>query len=71
MTSATKSNGIFDSMPYWVERFAAMAAEYPDITAAQDHIDILSARFVMSPDRFDVVVGTTSSATSSRIWARP
>lgn len=58
VTSATKSNGIFHSMPYWDERFAAVAAHYPDIAIDQYHIDILAARFVMSPERFDVVVGS-------------
>lgn len=58
VTSATKSNGLYHSMPFWDERFAAIAAEYPDITADQYHIDILAARFVMSPERFDVVVGS-------------
>ena len=58
VTSATKSNGIFHSMPYWDERFAAMAAAYPAIRTDQYHIDILAARFVMSPERFDVVVGS-------------
>ena len=58
VTSATKSNGIFHSMPYWDERFAAMAAEYPNIRTDQYHIDILAARFVLSPERFDVVVGS-------------
>jgi tartrate dehydrogenase/decarboxylase/D-malate dehydrogenase len=58
VTSATKSNGLFHSMPFWDERFAAMAAEYPDIRSDQYHIDILAARFVMSPERFSVVVGS-------------
>jgi tartrate dehydrogenase/decarboxylase/D-malate dehydrogenase len=58
VTSATKSNGIFHSMPYWDERFAAMAAHYPQTRTDQYHIDILAARFVMSPERFDVVVGS-------------
>ncbi|MEY8037866.1 tartrate dehydrogenase [Saccharopolyspora cebuensis] len=58
VTSATKSNGIFHSMPYWDERFAAISAEYPDVRVDQDHIDILCARFVMSPERFDVVVAS-------------
>ncbi|EQD81759.1 tartrate dehydrogenase, partial [Saccharopolyspora erythraea D] len=58
VTSATKSNGIYYSMPYWDERFAAIAAEYPDVRVDQDHIDILCARFVMSPERFDVVVAS-------------
>jgi tartrate dehydrogenase/decarboxylase/D-malate dehydrogenase len=58
VTSATKSNGIFHSMPFWDERFAAIAREYPDIVADQYHVDILAARFVMSPERFSVVVAS-------------
>jgi tartrate dehydrogenase/decarboxylase/D-malate dehydrogenase len=58
VTSATKSNGIFHSMPFWDERFAAVSAEYPEIRTDQYHIDILAARFVMSPERFSVVVGS-------------
>jgi len=45
-------------MPYWDERFRAMAAQYPDVRADQYHIDILTAHFVQHPDRFDVVVGS-------------
>lgn len=58
VTSATKSNGIIHTMPFWDERFAAMAAEYSDIRADQFHIDILTAHFVLHPDWFDVVVGS-------------
>jgi tartrate dehydrogenase/decarboxylase/D-malate dehydrogenase len=58
VTSATKSNGISITMPYWDERFRAMAAQYPDVRADQYHIDILTAHFVGRPDRFDVVVGS-------------
>jgi tartrate dehydrogenase/decarboxylase/D-malate dehydrogenase len=58
LTSATKSNGIAITMPYWDERFAAMAAEFPDIRTDQFHIDILCAHFVQRPDRFDVVVAS-------------
>ena len=58
LTSATKSNGIIHSMPYWDERFRAIAAEYPDIATDQYHIDILTARFVTNPEWFDVVVGS-------------
>ncbi len=58
VTSATKSNGIIHTMPYWDERFAAMAATYPDIRADQYHIDILTAHFILHPDWFDVVVGS-------------
>ncbi len=58
VTSATKSNGIIHSMPYWDERFAAISAEYPDIATDKYHIDILTAHFVLNPDRFGVVVGS-------------
>ena len=58
VTSATKSNGIIHSMPYWDERFAAMGKEYPDVKTAQYHIDILTAHFVQHPDWFDVVVAS-------------
>jgi tartrate dehydrogenase/decarboxylase/D-malate dehydrogenase len=58
LTSATKSNGITFTMPYWDERFAAMAAQYPGVTTDQFHIDILCAHFVQHPDWFDVVVGS-------------
>ena len=58
VTSATKSNGIAITMPYWDERFKAIAAEYPDVQTSQYHIDILTAHFVQHPDWFDVVVGS-------------
>jgi tartrate dehydrogenase/decarboxylase/D-malate dehydrogenase len=58
LTSATKSNGIIHTMPYWDERFAKMKESYPDIETAQFHIDILTANFVLHPDWFDVVVGS-------------
>lgn len=58
LTSATKSNGISISMPYWDERFAAMQKHYPDIRCDQYHIDILTAHFVRNPDLFDVVVAS-------------
>ena len=58
LTSATKSNGISITMPYWDERVRAMAAQFPDVRADQYHIDILTAHFVQRPDRFDVVVGS-------------
>lgn len=58
LTSATKSNGIAITMPYWDERVAAMKAHYPDVHVDQYHIDILTAHFVQHPDWFDVVVGS-------------
>ena len=58
VTSATKSNGIMYSMPYWDERFEAMASRYPDVETSRFHIDILAAHFVQHPDWFDVVVGS-------------
>ncbi len=58
LTSATKSNGISISMPYWDSRVKEMAKNYPDIRLDQYHIDILTAHFVLNPDRFDVVVAS-------------
>jgi tartrate dehydrogenase/decarboxylase/D-malate dehydrogenase len=58
LTSATKSNGIAITMPYWDERFRAMAAQYPQVRSDWYHIDILTAHFVQHPDWFDVVVGS-------------
>ena len=58
VTSATKSNGIVHTMPFWDERFAAVRADHPDVETAQFHIDILCAHFVQHPDWFDVVVGS-------------
>jgi len=58
VTSATKSSGLYYSMPYWDQRFAAAAADHPDVRTDQFHIDILCARFVMTPEYFDVVVAS-------------
>jgi len=58
LTSATKSNGIFISMPYWDERVAEMQANYPDVKVDKFHIDILTAHFVRNPHWFDVVVAS-------------
>ena len=58
LTSATKSNGLFISMPYWDECVAAMAQAYPGVTVDKYHIDILTANFVLHPDWFDVVVAS-------------
>src|SRR5712672_2099875 len=58
LTSATKSNGIIHTMPFWDECFHNLAADYPDVRADQYHIDILTAHFVRHPDWFDVVVGS-------------
>ena len=58
VTSATKSNGIIFSMPFWDEVFWQVAKDYPGIAAEQMHIDALSARFVTHPQNFGVVVGS-------------
>jgi len=58
LTSATKSNGIAITMPYWDERVAAMARAFPQVRVDQFHIDILAAHFVRRPQQFDVVVGS-------------
>jgi tartrate dehydrogenase/decarboxylase / D-malate dehydrogenase len=58
LVSATKSNGISISMPYWDERFAAIAQEFPQVKTSQFHIDILAAHLVRNPTWFDVIVGS-------------
>jgi tartrate dehydrogenase/decarboxylase / D-malate dehydrogenase len=58
LTSATKSNGISITMPFWDERVRALAGAYPDVRVDQYHVDILTAHFVQHPDWFDVVVGS-------------
>jgi tartrate dehydrogenase/decarboxylase/D-malate dehydrogenase len=58
VTSATKSNGIIHTMPFWDEIFDEVASENPDIEAGQNHIDALAAAFVLKPANLDVVVGS-------------
>ena len=58
LTSATKSNGIAITMPYWDERVEAMAQQYPEVAVDRFHIDILTAHFVQRPQHFDVVVAS-------------
>jgi tartrate dehydrogenase/decarboxylase/D-malate dehydrogenase len=58
LTSATKSNGIIHTMPFWDERVRAVAADFPEVTVESFHIDILTAHFVRRPERFEVVVGS-------------
>ena len=58
LTSATKSNGIAITMPYWDERVVEMAKNYPEVKVDKFHIDILTAHFVQRPDFFDVVVAS-------------
>src|ERR1700687_6486721 len=58
LTVATKSNGIAISMPWWDARAAEVAAHYPEVGWEKQHIDILCARFVLQPQRFDVVVAS-------------
>lgn len=58
LTSATKSNGISITMPYWDRRVEAVASDFPDVRRDKYHIDILTAHFVLNPDRFDVVVAS-------------
>ena len=58
LTSATKSNGIIHTMPFWDERFEVVGKDYPEVTTDQYHIDILTAHFVQRPEQFDVVVAS-------------
>jgi tartrate dehydrogenase/decarboxylase/D-malate dehydrogenase len=64
LTSATKSNGISISMPYWDERVVEMSKNYPEVAVDKYHIDILTAFFVLRPEAFDVVVGSVSPILS-------
>jgi tartrate dehydrogenase/decarboxylase/D-malate dehydrogenase len=71
LTSATKSNGISISMPYWDERVVEMSKKFPEVAVDKQHIDILTAFFVLRPESFDVVVGSVSYAPiSSTCWPR-
>ncbi|OBB35878.1 tartrate dehydrogenase [Mycobacterium sp. 852002-51961_SCH5331710] len=58
VTSATKSNGIVHTLPFWDEVVAERASHYPDVKLDSEHIDALAAKFVLQPQRFDVVVGS-------------
>ncbi|HEX2211935.1 MAG TPA: isocitrate/isopropylmalate family dehydrogenase, partial [Mycobacterium sp.] len=58
VTSATKSNGIVHTLPFWDEVVAKRAAQFPDVRFDSEHIDALAAKFVLQPQRFDVVVGS-------------
>ncbi len=58
LSSATKSNGLFHSMPYWDSRVEAMAERYPDVRVDQFHIDIFTANLVRMPEFYDVIVGS-------------
>ncbi len=58
VTSATKSNGIVHTMPFWDEVFRAVRADYPDVEAVSCHVDALAAAFVTRPESLDVVVAS-------------
>ncbi|WP_040841619.1 tartrate dehydrogenase [Nocardia brevicatena] len=58
LCSATKSNGLIHSMPYWDSVFDRIAADYPDVRTRQMHVDALAAEIVLHPDRLDVIVGS-------------
>jgi tartrate dehydrogenase/decarboxylase/D-malate dehydrogenase len=58
LTSATKSNGIVYTMPYWDRIFAEVGRDFPDVTADQYHVDGLAAALVLRPERFDVIVAS-------------
>lgn len=58
LVSATKSNGIMHTMPFWDEVTAEVAAGQPDVTWQRMHVDALAARFITNPEELDVVVGS-------------
>ena len=67
LTSATKSNGISISMPYWDERVKEMSTKFPDVSVDKYHIDILTAWFVLRPEMFDVVVGSVRRKNGANV----
>jgi tartrate dehydrogenase/decarboxylase/D-malate dehydrogenase len=80
VASATKSNGIVHTMPFWDEVVAERAARYPEVRFDSEHIDALAAKFVLQPERFDVVVGSNlfgdilsdlAAAVAGSIWIAP
>jgi tartrate dehydrogenase/decarboxylase/D-malate dehydrogenase len=58
LTSATKSNGIVHTLPFWDEVVAERAARHPEVRWDAEHIDALAAKLVLQPERFDVIVGS-------------
>lgn len=58
VTSATKSNGIVHSMPFWDEVFKEVSANYENVKTNSEHIDALSAFFITKPQTMDVVVAS-------------
>ncbi|MER6951370.1 tartrate dehydrogenase [Nonomuraea sp. NPDC000554] len=58
LTSATKSNGIIHTMPFWDEIVAERVAERPAVTLRSEHIDALCAKLVLDPAQFDVIVAS-------------
>lgn len=58
VTSATKSNGIVFSMPFWDDVFAAVSEEFPEVETTKQHIDALAAFLVLRPQVFDVIVAS-------------
>ncbi|WP_138758218.1 tartrate dehydrogenase [Modestobacter altitudinis] len=58
VTSATKSNGIVHTMPFWDELVAEVAQQHPSVRSDKEHIDALAAKLVLAPERFDVIVGS-------------
>jgi tartrate dehydrogenase/decarboxylase/D-malate dehydrogenase len=58
LTSATKSNGIVHTLPFWDELVAERAAARPGVAVESEHIDALAAKLVLDPARFDVIVGS-------------
>jgi tartrate dehydrogenase/decarboxylase/D-malate dehydrogenase len=58
LTSATKSNGIIHTMPFWDEVVDEVAAGYPGVTTRKVLIDALAAELVQRPQEFDVIVAS-------------
>ncbi len=58
LVSATKSNGIVHTMPFWDRVIREVAGDYPDVTVETVHLDALLARLVQAPSSLDVIVGS-------------
>jgi tartrate dehydrogenase/decarboxylase/D-malate dehydrogenase len=58
LTSATKSNGLVHSMPFWDEVVRERALLWPEVALSEEHIDALAAKLVLTPESFDVIVAS-------------
>jgi tartrate dehydrogenase/decarboxylase/D-malate dehydrogenase len=58
LASATKSNGIRHTMPFWDRVVRELAREFPGVAVSEHHMDALAAMLVLAPYKFDVIVAS-------------